>query len=49
METSLAPSPIANVIISGSSYLINLTTSAFWPGETLQQMTASHVLAILMK
>jgi hypothetical protein len=49
IETSLAPSPIARVIISGSSSLISLTTSAFYPGDTLQQITASHVLEIFKK
>jgi hypothetical protein len=45
----LAPSPIAKVIISGSSSFISLTTSAFYPGDTLQQMTASHDLEIFKK
>ena len=49
METSLAPSPIARVIADLSSFLIIRTTSAFWPGLSLQHTTASHVLLTLMK
>ena len=49
METSLAPSPMAKVIADGSSLFINLTTSAFYPGDTRQHTTPSHDLAILMK
>ena len=45
IDTSLAPSPIAAVIIYGSFVFTSLTTSAFYPGLTLQQMTASHYLA----
>jgi len=32
--------------MSGSSFFISLTTSAFYLGETLQHITASQVLAI---
>mmetsp|Transcript_7371 Transcript_7371/g.6617 ORF Transcript_7371/g.6617 Transcript_7371/m.6617 type:complete len:276 (-) Transcript_7371:615-1442(-) len=49
IETSLAPSPMARVMASGSSLLMSLTTSAFWLGETLQQMTPSQDFAILRK
>lgn len=49
MDTSLAPSPIARVIISWSSYLMSLTTSAFWLGDTLQHITASAVFEIFKK
>jgi hypothetical protein len=40
---------MARVMISLSSYLIKRTTSAFCPGDTRQQMTASHVLDIRRK
>jgi hypothetical protein len=49
IETSFAPSPIAKVIISGSSSFISLTTSAFYPGETRQHITASQVFEIFKK
>ncbi len=49
IDTSFAPSPIANVIACSSSCLISLTTSAFYPGDTRQQITPSHDFAILRK
>lgn len=41
METSLAPSPIANVT-AFLFFLINSTTSAFCKGVTRQQITDLH-------
>lgn len=46
MLTSLAPSPIARVILLKES-LISFTTCAFYLGVTLQQTTESQFLAIL--
>tara|TARA_B110000285_G_scaffold205398_1_gene243131 strand:+ start:346 stop:594 length:249 start_codon:yes stop_codon:yes gene_type:complete len=39
--TSLAPSPIASVTLEGNLFLIKLTISAFYWGETLQARTTS--------
>ena len=44
--TSLAPSPIANVILF-NCLRTSLTTSAFWLGNNLQHTTASQFLAML--
>ena len=49
IDTSFAPSPIAKVTVFGSSSFISLTTSAFYAGDTLQHITASHVLDIFKK
>ena len=47
METSLAPSPIANVL-EPIPFEIFTTTSDFCNGVTLQQSTAEHFEAIWM-
>ena len=49
MDTSLAPSPIDNVIFERSACFIILHISAFYFGEILQAITASHVLATSTK
>ena len=41
MLTSLAPSPMAKVVLSGNLCFIIFTTSAFYFGETLQAKTTS--------
>ena len=41
IDTSLAPSPMATEIFP-NLILTCLTTSAFWPGVTRQQITASQ-------
>jgi hypothetical protein len=45
IETSFAPSPIANVI-AFLDFLISSSTWAFWIGLTLQQITAGIVLKV---
>ena len=48
MFTSLAPSPIANVILSVLSFM-SLTTSAFYFGVALQTITESQTIAAFRK
>lgn len=43
--TSLAPSPIAKVVLSGLDALTILTISAFYFGDTLQARTTLAALA----
>lgn len=45
MLTSLAPSPIANVVLFGSEALTILTISAFYFGDTLHARTTFAALA----
>lgn len=45
MLTSLAPSPIARVVLSGYCFLIICTMSAFYLGDTLQASTTDDFAA----
>jgi hypothetical protein len=45
MLTSFAPSPIESVIFSGNLFLIILTISAFYYGDTLHARTTSTLFA----
>ena len=44
MDTSLPPSPIAAVRLSGLDIFTASTTSAFWVGEQRQIISALHLL-----
>ena len=46
MLTSFAPSPIERVTFEGNRFLIKLTISAFYFGDTLQASTTSALIAI---
>jgi len=49
IETSFAPSPIERVVLVGSFFLTIQQKSAFYEGEIQQAITASIVLATVIK